>query len=145
MAFSFSLLAPSTRGRRALFIGLLLVLLVTLLLLYTPSSLPQIQFIFSHQPLRRPAAQSVRTFLYAEDVRYARSVDKRRRAVEVLHPEFALPRNNERYTIWDFFQPSFDCPHTLERVGAVGDGGKWVCGMEVLARQDKCVVYSVGE
>ncbi|KAK7229765.1 hypothetical protein V2G26_001935 [Clonostachys chloroleuca] len=33
------------------------------------------------------------------------------------------------YNIWDFARPSFFCPHDLERVGTLGDGGKVVCGM----------------
>ncbi|KAF4993972.1 hypothetical protein FGRMN_6103 [Fusarium graminum] len=33
------------------------------------------------------------------------------------------------FTIWDFTRPSFFCPHDLERVGKLGDGGKIVCGM----------------
>jgi hypothetical protein len=44
----------------------------------------------------------------------------------------------------DFFIPSFQCPHRVERVGVLGDGGKWVCGVERLATQEKCVVYSFG-
>ncbi|KAI0270467.1 methyltransferase domain-containing protein [Gloeopeniophorella convolvens] len=48
------------------------------------------------------------------------------------------------YTIWDFFPPAFPCPHELERVGALGDGGKWVCGLSRLQEKPDCVVYSVG-
>ncbi|KAK4123073.1 hypothetical protein N657DRAFT_690743 [Parathielavia appendiculata] len=33
------------------------------------------------------------------------------------------------YHVWDFARPSFFCPHDLERVGTLGDGGKVVCGM----------------
>lgn len=33
------------------------------------------------------------------------------------------------YNTWDFARPSFFCPHDLERVGKLGDGGKVVCGM----------------
>jgi len=46
--------------------------------------------------------------------------------------------------LWDFFIPAFQCPHHVERIGQRGDGGKWVCGVERVARQDKCVVYSFG-
>ncbi|KAH9036353.1 hypothetical protein EDB85DRAFT_2273769, partial [Lactarius pseudohatsudake] len=37
---------------------------------------------------------------------------------------------------------SFQCPHHVERVGVLGDGGKQVCGMERFAKQAKCVIYS---
>jgi hypothetical protein len=46
--------------------------------------------------------------------------------------------------IWDYFLPSFQCPFTVERVGRVGDGGKWVCGLRELAEKPACVVYSFG-
>ena len=44
----------------------------------------------------------------------------------------------------DFFPPAFFCPHELERVGELGDGGKWVCGLSQLQEKEDCVVYSVG-
>ncbi|KAL1582194.1 hypothetical protein WHR41_09186 [Cladosporium halotolerans] len=33
------------------------------------------------------------------------------------------------YNVWDLFRPTFYCPYDMERVGKLGDGGKWVCGM----------------
>jgi hypothetical protein len=33
------------------------------------------------------------------------------------------------YNVWDLFRPVFFCPFDLERIGRLGDGGKWVCGM----------------
>ena len=33
------------------------------------------------------------------------------------------------YTLWDFFPATYTCPHDIQRVGRLGDGGKWVCGM----------------
>jgi len=44
----------------------------------------------------------------------------------------------------DFFIPTFPCPGRVERIGVMGDGGKWVCGLERMAKQDKCVIYSFG-
>ncbi|KAL4733459.1 hypothetical protein BDV11DRAFT_175678 [Aspergillus similis] len=39
------------------------------------------------------------------------------------------------YNIWDFTPPSFFCPHDLERVGSLGDGGKVFCGMSRYERE----------
>jgi len=44
--------------------------------------------------------------------------------------------------IWDWFSPDYNCP-TMERVGRVGDGGKWICDVDILTDR-KCVVYSYG-
>ncbi|KAF1946429.1 hypothetical protein EJ02DRAFT_233253 [Clathrospora elynae] len=35
------------------------------------------------------------------------------------------------FTIWDFFPATWTCPHDIQRVGRLGDGGKWVCGMNI--------------
>ncbi|RDW77682.1 hypothetical protein BP6252_05735 [Coleophoma cylindrospora] len=35
------------------------------------------------------------------------------------------------YTLWDFFPATYTCPHDFQRVGRLGDGGKWVCGMSL--------------
>jgi hypothetical protein len=44
----------------------------------------------------------------------------------------------------DFFLPAFQCPHRVERIGRLGDGGKYVCGIERIIRKPECVVYSIG-
>ncbi|KAJ7682863.1 methyltransferase domain-containing protein, partial [Mycena rosella] len=48
------------------------------------------------------------------------------------------------YTLWDFFGPAFSCPFSVYRVGTMGDGGKWVCGLERATHQPNCVIYSMG-
>ncbi|KIY67323.1 hypothetical protein CYLTODRAFT_422660 [Cylindrobasidium torrendii FP15055 ss-10] len=48
------------------------------------------------------------------------------------------------YTVWDFFPPSFNCPHELERIGSLGDGGKWVCGLSRIQEKPDCLIYSMG-
>jgi hypothetical protein len=59
------------------------------------------------------------------------------------------------YCVWDFARPSFFCPHDLERVGSLGDGGKVVCGMSRYERESpgpsstsnpaqELIVYSFG-
>ena len=45
----------------------------------------------------------------------------------------------------DFFTAAFNCPHEVERHGALGDGGKWVCGLSRVAKKPDCVVYSFGK
>ncbi|KAG8936113.1 hypothetical protein FRC03_011172 [Tulasnella sp. 419] len=54
------------------------------------------------------------------------------------------PKNREFYTLWDFFTPAFNCPHEVKRIGLLGDGGKWVCGLSKIARKKDCVIYSFG-
>ena len=48
--------------------------------------------------------------------------------------------------VWDFFPPSFNCPlkERFGRQARIGDGGKWVCGVETLMQRPGCVVYSFG-
>ncbi|KAJ7935562.1 methyltransferase domain-containing protein [Mycena leptocephala] len=48
------------------------------------------------------------------------------------------------YTVWDFFPAAFNCPHELQRLGALGDGGKWICGITRLETKPDCIVYSFG-
>jgi hypothetical protein len=51
------------------------------------------------------------------------------------------------YSIWDFTPASYSCPHEMERIGRLGDGGKWVCGMskyENFPKSRECIIYSFG-
>ncbi|KAF9877856.1 hypothetical protein CkaCkLH20_04432 [Colletotrichum karsti] len=51
------------------------------------------------------------------------------------------------YSIWDFMPASYSCPWEVERIGRMGDGGKWVCGMskyENYPKDRECVIYSFG-
>lgn len=60
------------------------------------------------------------------------------RRVDIVFVEILLQ------LLGDFFPASFNCPHEIERLGAMGDGGKWVCGISRLATKPDCVVYSFG-
>jgi hypothetical protein len=44
------------------------------------------------------------------------------------------------YTLWDFFPPTYTCPHDIQRVGRLGDGGKWVCGMSLFEARPAAAV-----
>ncbi|EIW85952.1 hypothetical protein CONPUDRAFT_68594 [Coniophora puteana RWD-64-598 SS2] len=57
---------------------------------------------------------------------------------------FPVKPKEDFYTLWDFFPPSFKCPHNLERIGVMGDGGKWTCGLERIEKKEKCVIYTFG-
>jgi len=48
------------------------------------------------------------------------------------------------YTLWDFFIPQFSCPFPVRRIGTLGDGGKFVCGVERVLHRPDCVIYSLG-
>ena len=48
--------------------------------------------------------------------------------------------------IWDYYGPFYNCA-SRERVGRIGDGGKWLCGVRTFMAKRKsrpCVVYSIG-
>ncbi|PCH35841.1 hypothetical protein WOLCODRAFT_107891 [Wolfiporia cocos MD-104 SS10] len=83
-----------------------------------------------------------------EERRYERVLRDREDMVRKWGPTpeqvVAFPPRDDFYTLWDFFIPAFQCPHRVERVGALGDGGKWVCGLERIAAQPSCVIYSFG-
>jgi len=57
------------------------------------------------------------------------------------------------YTLWDFFPATYTCPHDIQRVGRLGDGGKWVCGMSLYEAKpgltvshptSETIIYSFG-
>ncbi|EAU87466.2 hypothetical protein CC1G_02225 [Coprinopsis cinerea okayama7 len=82
---------------------------------------------------------------------YDRALENRRALIEKFGPaqeEIALfPPNRAPwppYTVWDFFPAAFNCPHEIERIGVLGDGGKWTCGLSRLEHRKDCIVYSFG-
>jgi hypothetical protein len=50
---------------------------------------------------------------------------------------------------WWYFQPAFNCPWEVERVGKFSRGGLWACGLSLYESQQQqqyskpCVVYSM--
>ena len=63
----------------------------------------------------------------------------------VLASFCALCITDNHIPVGDFFPPAFNCPHERERIGILGDGGKWVCGLSRLTDKRDCVVYSFGQ
>lgn len=87
--------------------------------------------------------------LLTAESNWKKSVEKRHFAMketELIDGKF---NHTHLRVFWDFFYPAFNCPHDTERIGRVGDGGKWVCGFNHLSKynNDKkypCVIYSFG-
>ncbi|KAH7882564.1 methyltransferase domain-containing protein [Phlebopus sp. FC_14] len=82
---------------------------------------------------------------------YSRVIANRKEMIQKYGPTpkdiLMFPPDKEpwpAYTVWNFFPPSFHCPHELERIGALGDGGKWACGMSRLEHKHKCLIYTFG-
>ncbi|PCH42835.1 hypothetical protein WOLCODRAFT_102669 [Wolfiporia cocos MD-104 SS10] len=85
------------------------------------------------------------------EIAYERTLERRQDMIKKFGPSpsqvVMFPPDHEpwpAYTVWDFFPPTFNCPHEVDRIGALGDGGKWVCGLSRLESKPDCVVYSFG-
>ncbi|CAL8105630.1 unnamed protein product [Orchesella dallaii] len=78
-------------------------------------------------------------------------------AVILRHEYMATKNNLDEFkpwgdtgftVLWNLFAPTFDCPYMKKRIGSIGDGGKWLCGFELLEESKTtkapCVVYSFG-
>ncbi|KAG2365432.1 methyltransferase domain-containing protein [Suillus spraguei] len=83
-----------------------------------------------------------------EEMHYEEMLQRRQQLIKKWGPTpekvDPFPSHGEFYTLWDFFLPSFGCPHRVERIGMMGDGGKWVCGLERIAPKPQCNIYSFG-
>ncbi|KAJ7041152.1 methyltransferase domain-containing protein [Mycena alexandri] len=87
--------------------------------------------------------------LEMNEMRYQRAVQERRASIARIGANkptlYRFPEPfSAFYTLWDLFAPVFSCPFSVWRVGTMGDGGKWVCGLERATTQPNCVVYSMG-
>ncbi|KAF7302816.1 Methyltranfer-dom domain-containing protein [Mycena kentingensis (nom. inval.)] len=95
---------------------------------------------------RHGGASCLNLTLAGNELRYQEAVRQRKEIVASLPPDtpaFADPFKAP-YTLWDLVVPAFSCPFPVYRVGTMGDGGKFVCGLERAISQKTCVVYSMG-
>ena len=82
---------------------------------------------------------------------YWRGRDRREAELTTIHHNYSAIKPFNGWGpiyIWDWFNPDHLCP-TMERVGRVGDGGKWMCGLETLRKREQeigrpCIVYAFG-
>eukprot|EP00759_Apiculatamorpha_spiralis_P020332 PhF_6_TR25745/c0_g1_i1/m.36288 len=65
------------------------------------------------------------------------------RRVQALIDIWSNPKIYKEKYRYELFQPDFNCP-SLERIGSLGDGGKWMCGVNILLQHKDCIVYSFG-
>ncbi|PIL26341.1 hypothetical protein GSI_12097 [Ganoderma sinense ZZ0214-1] len=112
-------------------------------------------FLSSSAPPLRPvhynANHELKARLEREERKYRDMVPQRHDLITKFGPTPAqvvmFPPDQDpwpAYTVWDFFPPVFNCPHELDRLGALGDGGKWICGISRIQDKPDCVVYSFG-
>jgi len=91
----------------------------------------------------------LRKVLQQEEAYYQEALQDREGLVKKWGPRpeqvKPFPEKDDFYTLWDFFIPAFRCPHRVQRIGTLGDGGKWFCGLDRIAKQRKpCTIYSFG-
>jgi hypothetical protein len=96
---------------------------------------------------------NVRKALERSEAVYTRYVVKRSSFIVHSRPHATDPWE-PHICLFDYFLPSFDCPFSVERLGRMGDGGKWVCGIELFeihspfrvksSSNGPCIVYSLG-
>ncbi|KAJ7041163.1 methyltransferase domain-containing protein [Mycena alexandri] len=113
-----------------------------------PGTLSALNTELSTWAFPRPESRLNQT-LAANEMRYKAAMKQRRRDIASSGGEDRLSfpepdKGPAGYTLWDFFLPAFSCPFPVHRVGTLGDGGKWVCGLERAVGQPECVVYSMG-
>ncbi|KAG9126735.1 hypothetical protein FRC07_002175 [Ceratobasidium sp. 392] len=63
---------------------------------------------------------------------------------EKLQPQQSLRRGKVFLTRDHVQSIWFNCPYETERIGVLGDGGKWACGVSRIKDKPNCVVYSAG-
>ncbi|KAH8813738.1 methyltransferase domain-containing protein [Flagelloscypha sp. PMI_526] len=135
----------------------LFILSSTIFIFFPEMSRPS---IFTHKYWKaqpsdwRTGHSRLARFLQGNERRYQKFVKERYEMMDIVRnrhpndtyqflPAFPEPFT-EVYTLWDFFVPVFSCPFPVYRVGTLGDGGKYVCGLERAMSRDECVVYSMG-
>ncbi|KAJ7482217.1 methyltransferase domain-containing protein [Mycena galericulata] len=93
-----------------------------------------------------PSASRLNLTLEGNERRYQEAIKERKKNIKLIGVDkLAFPAPYSAfYTLWDLFGPAFSCPFSVYRVGTMGDGGKWVCGLERATHRENCVIYSMG-
>ncbi|THH26618.1 hypothetical protein EUX98_g7567 [Antrodiella citrinella] len=133
-----------TRHPRYSIAGIFLLVLVTIFLIPHSYDYTDAAVYFR----TRMSSSSLANILALQEDYYKFHLERREALVQRYGPTAeeveSFPPGQQYYTLWDFFIPAFQCPHRVERIGNLGDGGKWVCGLDRVAKQKECVIYSFG-
>ncbi|RAL58986.1 hypothetical protein DID88_009015 [Monilinia fructigena] len=94
---------------------------------------------------------NLNAFMQQSEAIYQRAVEQRREIRRKFPDRGFFPAKDETtfketpWSIWDLVTPSYGCPWEMERLGRLGEGGWWICGISKFAKGKKpCVVYSFG-
>ncbi|KAJ7765970.1 hypothetical protein B0H14DRAFT_3895206 [Mycena olivaceomarginata] len=85
--------------------------------------------------------------LAGNERRYQRMIIEREKIIEKsggMGINAFGPKHILANLLWDYFIPAFSCPFPMYRVGALAEGGKYVCGVErMLHSRPNCLIYSL--
>jgi len=94
---------------------------------------------------------SVKGIMAKSEQLWMKTVKQRREVWDKFGEMGFFPARNGRtyfsfpYSVWDLVPASWNCPYEVERIGRMGDGGKWVCGMSRYEKNSRpCILYSFG-
>ncbi|OBT84894.1 hypothetical protein VE02_06567 [Pseudogymnoascus sp. 03VT05] len=145
----------ATRPLRFLLLAAFAISVITLLSGYGPAG--SLSWLSTFSVLGHDVARlSLREHMRLAEKIWTKTVEQRHNLLaEWRYPENMplFPADSPKkypgspYSIWDFVPASWSCPYEMERIGRMGDGGKWVCGMskyEELPATRPCVIYSFG-
>lgn len=120
---------------------MLFVLIVALLLLISSKQLP------APAPAPVPRVMMVQCFLsFFESDGFICEPDdlwKQRKEVYQTQDKENMKKRPDGNFFVSNWEPNFHCSHA-ERIGEMGDGGKWICDPFRLRSRSSCLVYSVG-
>ncbi|EUC53740.1 methyltransferase FkbM domain protein [Rhizoctonia solani AG-3 Rhs1AP] len=95
--------------------------------------------------MTRPHIMSIRHRLERQEDAYTQTIHDRHAFIRKMGPtpDKVVPCVPKLSFLFGLLN-QFDCPYETTRLGTMGDGGKWICGLSRLMEKPNCVVYSAG-
>lgn len=101
---------------------------------------PKVGMVAKEQGRMKSLEESFGFFQYSDEMWLAKKhVFERQSARQHSPNTYPSGRTYFQYN----WEPDFTCDHE-ERIGNIGDGGKWLCQAYLLARAEECNVMSIG-